>query len=186
MNKVEMPIPLGKGDPPSLFEQYKQLANLELETTKLRLATFAGILSVSFILPGLALKPEVESQASPLPWLRGLTISKAVFLLGFLFYLFALFYYAWHHRYSHLYRKRLKAIEKQLGIHVYRLRVRPKIGRFKLHFDWALQMIALVYAIITAAYVGWWIFLAALGIVLGAYGLRMLISAVEADEPLET
>ena len=176
---------LAREDPPSLFEQYKQLANLELETTKLRHTTFTAILAVSFILPGLALKPEVESQAASLPGLPGVTLSKAVFVLGFLFYLFALFHYAWHHRYSHRYRKQLKVIEELLGIEVYRLRVRPKIWRFKLHFDWALQMIGIIYAAITAIYVGWRLFAVTLAIVVGTYLIRMAISAFQSDEPLE-
>jgi len=174
-------------DQPPLFEQYKQLANLEIESTKLRHTTFTAILAVSFLLPGLALKPEVELRAAPmLPGLAGFTLSKAVFLLGFLFYLFALFHYAWHHRYAHRYRKQLKAIEAELGIEVYRLRVRPKIWRFKLHFDWALQIIGIIYALITAAYVGWRLLLLTLAIAVGTYLARMAISALEADEPLES
>ena len=178
-------LPLGNREQPSLFEQYKQLASLELESTKLRHTTFTAILAVSFLLPGLALKPEVESRGILLPGIPGFTLSKAVFLLGFVFYLFALFHYAWHHRYSHRYRKQLKAIESQLGIEVYRLRVRPKIWRFKLHFDWALQMIGIIYALITGAYVGLRPLLLTIAIIVGAYLTRMAISALEFDEPLE-
>jgi divalent metal cation (Fe/Co/Zn/Cd) transporter len=120
------------------------------------------------------------------PGFPALTLSKAVFLLGFLFYLFSLFHYAWHHRYSHLYRKKLKSLENKLGIEVYRLRVRPKIGPFKFHYDWALHMIGIVYGAITASYVGLETFLMTLGVVVGAYVLRLLVSALEPTEPLET
>jgi hypothetical protein len=173
------------GTEPSLFEQYKQLAILETETTKTRLTTFTAVLSVSFVLPGLALRPEVGSAVISLPWLPVIPLPKAVFLLGFFFYLFALYHYAWHHRYSHRYRKELKSLEEKLGIQIYRLRVRPKVGRFKLHFDWALYMIGIVYGGITAAYVGLRLMAVALGIVVGVYLLLFLLSAFQADEPLE-
>ena len=170
---------------PSLFEQYKHLAMLEAESTNVRHKTFTAILSVSFLLPGLALRPEVSSNSITVLGFPGFTLSKAVFLLGFVFYLFALFHYAWHHRYSHQYRSHLKNIEKQLGIEIYRLRIRPRIWRFKLHFDWALQIIGIIYALITMAYVGWKILIATLGIIIGAYLLRMALSIMETEEPLE-
>ena len=170
----------------SLFDEYKQLCVLETETTKLRHTTFTAIVSVSMLLPGLALQPAISQSSISLPGIRTLTLSKAVFLLGFLFYLFSLFHYAWHHRYSHRYRKELKSLERRLGIEIYRLRVRPKIGPFKFHYDWALQMIGIVYAAITASYVGVVTFFAAVGVVVGAYLLRLLVSAFEPTEPLET
>jgi hypothetical protein len=169
----------------TLFDEYKQLCVLESESTKLRHTTFTAILSVSMLLPGLALQPAVSGMAVSLPGLPDITLSKAVFLLGFLFYLFALFHYAWHHRYSHLYRKQLKSLERRLGIEVYRLRVRPRFGPFKFHYDWALHMIGIVYGGITASYVGTRVFLLAIAVVVGAYALRFLASALEPAEPLE-
>jgi len=169
----------------SLKEQYEQLAELERDTTKTRYTTFTAILSISFILPGLALRPEAEGKVVHLPGFHDVTLSQVVFLLGFLFYLFALFHYAWHHRYSHHYRSALKNLEAKLGIKIYRLRVRPQIWRFKFHFDWALHMLALVYGGLTAAYVGIDFLAAALGIIIGAYAARSLLSALEPSEPLE-
>jgi|GEM_PF-5011790 len=176
----------GENNMPTKFEEYKQLAALEIESTKVRLTTFTTIISVSFLLPGLALRPEAEAHLVTIPGVSTITLSRAVFLLGFFFYLFAVFHYAWHHRYSHRYRKKLKVLEEQLGIEAYRLRVRPKVGRMKLHFDWALQMIGIIYAAITAIYVGLRPFVAALAVVVVAYVVRMILSAFQTDEPLET
>jgi hypothetical protein len=170
---------------PSLIEQYKQLSSLEIETAKLRHTTFTAILSVSFIIPGLALQSKIENTPVPIPGFTNTTLHQVVFLLGFLFYLFALFHYAWHHRYAHIYRRRLKEIEVQLGIEIYRLRKRPKLGPMKLHFDWALQMIGIVYAAVTMFYVGLNLFFASIGVVIGAYLLRMLFSMFQGDEPME-
>ena len=73
-------------DPPSLFEQYKQLAALEIEVSKLRHTTFTAILAVSFLLPGLALRPEVEARSISILGHEAMTLSGAVFLLGFLIF----------------------------------------------------------------------------------------------------
>src|SRR4051794_6057638 len=100
---LRYPLSMLETERMSLAEEYKCLATLELESTKLRHTTFTAILAVSFLLPGLALRPEVESQRTFLAGLPSLSLSKAVFLLGFVFYLFALFHYAWLHRYSHRY-----------------------------------------------------------------------------------
>ena len=73
------PLPgSAEGSPPSLFDEYKQLAILEIESTKLRHTTFTAILSVSFLLPGLALQPAVGTAAISMPGLPALTLSKTV------------------------------------------------------------------------------------------------------------
>ena len=94
------------------MKEYKALAHLELETTKMRHTTFTAILSISFILPGFALRADSQ-EVLILFW--QLTLSQIILFLGFLFYAFAVFHYAWYHRYSHRYRKQLKVLEPILG-----------------------------------------------------------------------
>lgn len=107
-----------------LKEEYKILSNLEMETAKFRYATFIAILSISFVLPGLYFSKSSEnSYNSYIDFcLFKIHVSELLFLLGFILYLFALFYYWWFHRYSHIYRKRLKELEKKLGWNIYSLR----------------------------------------------------------------
>ena len=164
-------------------KEYELLAQLEQETTRMRHTMFTALVSVSFILPGLAVNVEASGVT-----IFGTTtsLSRMVFLLGFIFYLFAIFHYAWYHRYSHLYRKELKNIEEKLGISIYRLRVRPQVGPLKLHFDWALYIIALIYGSVTVSYVGWIPFTASVGGILLLYGALMVISIWRPVEPSET
>ena len=169
-------------NPMSAQKHYDHLARLELESTKTRYATFTAILSISMLLPALALRPEALGVGPILP---GISLSQVVFLLGFLFYWFAVFHYAWHHRHSHAYRRELKKLEERMGIRVYRLRTRHTVGRMKLHFDWAVQMLGVVYGFLTAAYVGWRLFVSAVGVILLLYFIRMLLSVWEPTEPLE-
>jgi sterol desaturase/sphingolipid hydroxylase (fatty acid hydroxylase superfamily) len=163
-------------------KEYERLVLLEQETTKLRYTTFTAVLSVSFVLPGLAANAEARSVSL---FVLTATVKQLVFLLGYIFYLFAVFHYAWYHRYSHKYRKALKDLETQLGIKVYTLRVRPQIGPFKLHFDWALYLIGLVYGLITAIVVGWCVFLASLASIAVLYAVLSLLSFWQPTEPLE-
>ena len=163
-------------------DQYKYLMQLELETAKMRYTTFTALISISFILPGLALQAE-----SSLVRLFGLqfTLEQLVFLLGFLFYCFAVFHYAWYHRYSHAYRKKLKDLETDLGVEIYSLRIRPKIGRMKMHFDWSLYLLGVVYATIAGSFVGWPLLSGIMAGILIVYWLLMLRTRSSPDEPLE-
>lgn len=163
-------------------EQYKHLMHLEIETTKMRHAIFTALVSISFILPGLALKNGPTTMLWPD---FELTVSQSVFLLGFIFYLFSCFHYWWYHRYSHLYRNALKLLEKDLKINVYSLRERPTIGSMKLHFDRALVIIGLVYGVITASYVGWSFFLAIIISMIVVYFLLLVNTFGQSNEPLE-
>ena len=134
------------------IDEYKILSNIEMETTKFRYLNFTAILSISFILPGLA----IQAGEYSVDFLdKNIQISKLVFLLGFIFYLFAVFHYLWFHRYSHLYRKRLKILEKEIGFTIYQLRKRPQYKRVKFHFQGALYLIGFVYFAITGLFVGW-------------------------------
>jgi len=163
-------------------EEYKYLSQLEIETTKTRHTTFTAILSISFVLPGMAIQATGKSVQI---FGRAVDLTGLVFFLGFLFYLFALYHYAWYHRHAHAYRSALKKLEEELGMEVYRLRIRPRLGKMKLHFDWALYIIGLMYGIITLQVVGWLCFLVGCSFILLLYALFLLNSIWRPEEPLE-
>lgn len=163
-------------------EHYKQLKELEQETSKMRYTTFTALISISFILPGLSLKADA---AQVIITDYAITLDKLVFLLGFLFYCFSVFHYAWYHRYSHIYRKKLKDLETQLDIEVYKLRARPQIGNMKMHFDWSLYIIGTVYGFITIVFIGWQLFAVTISSILLIYFMLMLRSRTKPTEPLE-
>ncbi len=169
-------------DKNSLIEEYKILSNMEMETTKFRYANFTALLSISFILPGLAIK---AGSLSIKILENETTISKLVFLLGFIFYLFALFHYKWFHRYSHLYRKRLKELETELGYKIYLLRRRPQYKKFKFHFVWALYLIGFVYLFVTACFVGWELVSYVTGGLIATYIALTISTYFMKEEPLE-
>jgi hypothetical protein len=166
--------------------EYEKLTTLEQETTRIRHQTFTAILAVSFVVPGLATKVDDTSLDTGLV---SVSLSQLVFLLGYVFYLFACFHYAWHHRYAHLYRKALKDIEKNdLDIKIYRLRERLCIGKdekYKFHFDWALYIIAVFYGLLTAHFVGWRLLLCTVGFLLVAYTIPLFVSRWRPREPHE-
>jgi hypothetical protein len=163
--------------------EYELLGQLERETTATRHATFTAILGVSFVLPGLAVQATNVCAIDMLGFTT--SVCSLVFLLGFVFYLFAVFHYHWYHRHAHAYRKRLKELERELGIQVYSLRTRPQVGRMKLHFEWALHIIGAIYAVATVAFVGWQVFLAGLFVVVVPYLLLMATSIHAPVEPME-
>jgi len=164
------------------IKEYDYLMQLELETTKIRHTTFTALLSISFILPGITLR----SGTDIFIFLGFETnISKIVFLLGFIFYCFAVFHYSWYHRYSHRYRKGLKEIEKELNINVYRRRKRYMKWNFKAHFDWSLYIIGIIYGYVTSLYVGLSLFLIVIGSIIGLYLLFFLLSFFSPIEPHE-
>lgn len=162
--------------------EYNLLSELERSTNATRHTTFTALLSISFLLPGLALQ---AGTAASVPVFATLTIQKLVFALGFMFFCFAAFHYSWYHRYSHRYRKALKSIERELGINVYRLRQRPRIGPFKFHFEWALWILGLFYGGAAAIFVGAKSFFCLLGVAIAFYLLLFFISFCRPEEPLE-
>lgn len=166
------------------LEEYNHLAQLEQETTRVRYATFTALISVSFVLPGLAVRAHGNGAADQLLAL-GLRPQHVTFLLGFVFYLFSVFHYRWYHRYSHRYRSALKRIEVELGVEIYRLRVRPQIGPMKMHFDWALYIIGVVYACVTVIVVGPKVFVGSIVAIVALYVALMVLSIVQSVEPLE-
>jgi hypothetical protein len=162
--------------------EYERLTALEIETTKFRHSTFTALISVSFVVPGLAIKadPQVLIFMG-----HRVMLNRLVFLLGFVFYLFAVFHYWWHHRYAHMYRAHLKELEAELKIQVYSLRVRPHQGRFKMHFHFALYMIGVLYGSIACAYVGMPWFWASMIVIVGGYLLLCLATFMQPLEPDE-
>jgi len=163
--------------------QYDLLSRLEQETTRLRYGTFTALISVSFLLPGFAMTSSSTTAVSLFG--QKATVSSLAFLLGFFFYAFSVVHYTWYHRYAHRYRAALKRLEEELGIEIYRLRVRPKIKQAKLHFDWFLYILGAAYFYFTAVFVGWIVTLLAIGLVVGAYLALMAWSISWDDEPLE-
>jgi len=170
-----------------LKEEYKILSNLEMETAKFRYATFIAILSISFVLPGLYFSKSSEnSYNSYIDFcLFKIHVSELLFLLGFILYLFALFYYWWFHRYSHIYRKRLKELEKKLGWNIYSLRKRPTVKNMKFHFAWSLYSIGIVYGLMTIRVVDIVPFSLTLLVLIGLYSIPLILSKCCREESLE-
>lgn len=163
--------------------EYEMLSELERVTTSTRHTAFTAILGISFVLPGIALQASTQFPVSILGVKTQLC--HLVFFLGFVFCVFAVFHYHWYHRHSHSYRKRLKQLEEELGITIYRLRVRPQYGRFKLHFEWALHIICVVYGAATVAFVGLQLFLLGTAALVVPYAVLTLFSARTPVEPME-
>ena len=164
------------------LDHYKQLMQLELETTKMRHTTFTALMSISFVLPGLALKAEAQVEVIPF---FGVKMDQLVFLLGFIFYCFSVFHYWWYHRYSHIYRRELKKLEGELGIKVYGHRVRPVRSRFKMHFEWSLYIIAVLYGGVVCCFVGYQLFGLTVGSIVVSYLVLMYTTRNEELEPRE-
>jgi len=164
------------------LDEYRILSSIEMETTKIRYTNFTAILSISFILPGLAIQAgnfSIKLIGATVP------LSKLVFLLGFVFYLFAVFHYRWFHRYSHFYRRRLKELEKEIGFTIYQLRKRPHYKRIKFHFEWSLYLIGLVYFLIAGFFVGWALIILVIGTLVFLYLILSLLTIFTNEEPLE-
>ena len=99
--------------------------------------------------------------------------------------MFTVVHYAWYHRYAHRYRSALKKLEGELGIEIYRLRTRPRLGPMKFHFDWFLYILGLVYFGLTGSYVGWSLTLVVVGILVVLYAALLGWSALWTEEPME-
>ncbi len=163
-------------------DEYEALQELEIQTTRMRHNNFTALISISFLLPVLSTRTDkivVDLFGN------SVQMSNIIFLFGYIFFLFAIFHYAWYHRYSHIYRHRLKELENQLEINIYKLRVRPHLGKMKFHFDWFLYIIAIIYGVITASYVGFVLFFVAIGIMAILYLMLLINSVKRPDEPLE-
>ena len=175
------------------LEEYRMLSELEQSTTAMRHSVFTGVLSISFLIPTLGASVG-DSKSFIMVGDYRISLFSLLFTFGFIFYCFAVFHYWWYHRYSHIYRKRLKELEHELGIQVYSLRRRPhktttgknnKGATFKMHFDWALYIIGLLYAAIDIALIGFPIFIGLISLILASYIALVIASKSAKEEPLE-
>lgn len=173
-------------------EEYRLLSTLEQSTTIMRYSVFTAILSISFIIPAMgATVVNMKCETTILG--QSISIFPMLFTFGFEFYCLAVFHYWWYHRYAHRYRKRLKELEQELRICIYGLRKRPnkEINLFgkkiclKMHFDWALYIIGILYALIDVSFIGWKLFGILFAIVLVIYILFTIFSIFTTEEPLE-
>ena len=122
------------------WREYDYCTRLEQELVKSRWTFFTALLSVSFLVGGLALK-EFQSL--------GPQFGKIAFAFGWLIYLGAFCHYWWFHRKSDDLREHLCKLETQLGITVYLIRSRrPKIGPLPLRYHWAIDAQLVAYTII--------------------------------------
>jgi hypothetical protein len=169
-----------------LLQEYEHLTKLERATTTLRYQTFTALLTVSFLLPGFAFGLGNSPQAVALHiWGHAVSMTSILLIFGLMFFGLSVIFYNWYHRYSHIYRHRLKEMEEELDIRVYRLRVRPQIGRMKLHFVWCLYIVGGFYFISTAQVAGW-LLTTSVGVAsLAVYGVLMFISRWRPEEPVE-
>lgn len=173
----------------TLREEYEYLSRLEKDTTSLRYQTFTALLTVSFLLPGFAfggLGDGSQLQSIALA-VFGYPVSMTSILLifGLMFFALSVIFYNWYHRYCHIYRRRLKQLEEGFGIRVYRLRVRPMIGKMKLHFVWCLYIVGGFYFISTALVAGWILTISVALISVVIYGVLVIGSRWRPDEPVE-
>ena len=123
----------------NLWREYEHCARLEQELLKNRWTFFTALLSVSFVVGGLALN---QFQA------LGPVLGKAAFGFGWLIFMAAFYHYWWFHAKSHDLRDHLCDIEKKLGVTVYLIRTRrPKLGPIPLYYHWAIDGLALAYTI---------------------------------------
>ena len=158
--------------------EYEKLLAYETELTKSRWTVFAVLFSVSLLIPGIALRGVVGVQSLD-PW------AKYAIAFGFLVYLTATYHYWWYHRISHRIRAKLKEIEENEGIVIMKIRERPKIGPFKIHFHWMIWILGLAYALLTYLIVGTVFFLYFIGgLIISIFILAVIYSFLPV-EPLE-
>lgn len=151
-------------------------------------------MSISFVLAGFAFRgPETAADPTSkitIPALGEFWPNEIAAVLGLVFYGFTVLHYWWYHRYSHIYRHHLKELERDLGIHVYTHRKRPTkdIGSrtMKFHFDWSLYIIGGLYTAAVGQFSGWNIVAATAALTLGLYGVLLVLSIRDEEEPRET
>lgn len=176
----------------ALWRQYDHLATLEQETTSMRYRTFTAFLSISFLVAGLGAQKSDAAQTVVIPLYGEKPIGALAFVLGFLFFCFSWFFYWWYHQYSHKYRKKLKQLEGELGIEVYRLRVRRtrpigKSGKVvKFHFDWALRILGFWYFLVAGAFAGYALVTTVLVVSGLIYAFLLWRSVSAEEEPTES
>ena len=125
------------------WREYENCARLEQELVRNRWTFFTALLSVSFVVGGLAL-----TQLEAL----GPLLGKASFSFGWLISMAAFYHYWWFHKISHDLRKRLCYLEEDvLHIEVYLIRVRRhKLAGVRLYYRWCIWALALAYTLMLA------------------------------------
>ena len=176
----------GRGERERVFvlQEYEALCQLEQETTQMRHNTFTALISISFVLTGLAFRNETSSVVQ-IPLAGTITSSQLAAAFGFMFYCFTVVHYAWYHRYSHRYRDRLKQLEVELDFRVYRNRKRPTLRNAKFHFDWTLYIMGVIYFFAVLSFAGWRPIMLLVVSGCGMYALLLLWSIRWDNEPLE-
>lgn len=177
-----------------VLAEHAALSQLEQASTSMRHQTFTALMSISFVLAGFAFRgPEkAVDPASKInvPGFGEFWPNEIAAVLGLVFYAFTVLHYWWYHRYSHIYRHHLKELEKDLGIQVYAHRQRPtkNVGSWtmKFHFDWSLYIIGGLYTTAVGQFSGWDIVGATAVLTLGLYGVLLVLSIWDDEEPRET
>ena len=77
----------GRGERERVFvlQEYEALCQLEQETTQMRHNTFTALISISFVLTGLAFRNETSSVVQ-IPLAGTITSSQLAAAFGFMFY----------------------------------------------------------------------------------------------------
>lgn len=177
-----------------VLAEHAALSQLEQNSTSMRHQTFTALMSISFVLAGFAFRgPEKAVDPNSkikIPGFGEFWPNEIAAVLGLVFYAFTVLHYWWYHRYSHIYRHHLKELEKDLGIQVYAHRQRPtkKVGSrtMKFHFDWSLYIIGGLYTAAVGQFSGWGIVGATAALTLGLYGVLLVLSVMDDEEPRET
>jgi len=167
-----------------VLQEYEALCQLEQETTNMRHNTFTALISISFVLTGLAFQNESSSDIQ-IPLVGTMTTSQMAAAFGFMFYCFTVIHYSWYHRYSHRYRDRLKQLEVELDFRVYRNRRRPIFRKAKFHFDWTLYIMGVIYFAAVLSFSGFRPIMLLVVSSFIMYGLLLIWSIRWDHEPLE-
>ena len=122
------------------WREYENCARLEQELVRNRWTFFTALLSVSFVVGGLALTQLEE---------LGALLGRAGFAFGWLISMAAFYHYWWFHKISHDLRKRLCYLEEHvLHIEVYLIRVRRhELWGRKIYYRWCIWALALAYTL---------------------------------------
>ncbi|MGA0863960.1 MAG: hypothetical protein ACO3RB_08745 [Ilumatobacteraceae bacterium] len=177
-----------------VLAEHEALSKLEQSSTEMRHQTFTALMSISFVLAGFAFRgpesdPDTASRIA-IPGFGEFWPNQIAAVLGLVFYAFTVLHYWWYHRYSHIYRHQLKELERDLGIQVYSHRRRPTkdIGSrtLKFHFDWSLYIIGGLYTAAVGQFSGWRIVGGTAALALCLYGILLVLSIKDDEEPRET
>jgi hypothetical protein len=127
-----------------------------MQSTRSQQLCFSILLAVSFAMSGIsAQQPYLKVYLFGFP----VTFGVLVFLLGFVLFIFATFQHKWYELAVSSYRERLRALEVELNIDIYRYQEQPTLGAVTFRFDWMLYATGVVYGAIAWAYAGTVLFL---------------------------